>query len=165
MLLKTVHGSRLYGLSTEQSDYDYWEVYANRLPSPTKLIKQTITGELDVVRCNLSTFMMNAGKGSPQALETMFSDKCEIDEISTLRRNYRLDTGRFYHTYNSLIYRNLYSDKKNAARHCARLALNLRQGLAYGRFEPTLSEKKIERIINSSDDELFDWAKQILGEL
>lgn len=165
LLLRTISGSRLYGLSHAKSDYDYWEVYSNKLPSPAKYIKQTISGDLDLTQSNLSTFMRNANKCTPQALECMFSEQAEIDEITELRRNYRLDTAKFYHVYLSLIHMNSDTSKKNAARHSLRLALNLKQGMKYARFCPTLTDKQIERIVNSSEQELFEWRDKVINNL
>lgn len=165
LLLKTVHGSHLYGMDHAGSDHDFWEVYSNKIPSPSKYSKQTIRDNVDLVQTNLSTFMNQANKGVPQALECMFSDKAEVDEITDLRRHYRVDTGKFFVCYQKTIKAARKDGGTKKLRHAVRLSMNLQQGLIYGRFQPTLNSRTVERLFNSTDEELERWADQILENL
>lgn len=165
LLLKTVHGSRLYGLAHEHSDYDYWEVYANKIPSPAKQIKQTIKGENDVTVMNLSTFMLYAYRSSHQVLDCMFSQKCDVDLIADLRHNFRLNTATFVPLYERTIKSFWMREDLKSKRHAVRLTMQLKQGLTWGRYEPTLNESVAARLLESNVSELEAWKQRILESI
>ncbi len=165
LLLRTVHGSRLYGTHHENSDYDYLEVYANKVPSPAKYIKQSIKGTSDVIRMNLSTFSLYACRSSHQILEAMYSEKCEVDLITDYRKSFLINTGTFVPLYMRTIkkFEETQDLKKN--RQAVRLALNMREGLYYGKFDPTLDPDIVKRLLSASVEELIVWKNEILDNL
>lgn len=75
-LFKTVHGSRLYGLSHANSDEDYYTVVTKR-PSDTRFGRQTraryakqkINGNEDSMVVDFGTWVEQCRSGVPQALE------------------------------------------------------------------------------------------------
>lgn len=69
IIFETVHGSRLYGLDHEQSDYDLYRVYEG---GGTRL-KQRMSDGVDVVSGDLNAFVSRALSGSHQSLEALFS--------------------------------------------------------------------------------------------
>lgn len=68
MIFSTPHGSRLYGLHHDQSDYDTFEVYADDRP-----MRQRVSGASDVTTVGLATFLHYAHSGSHQAVEALYS--------------------------------------------------------------------------------------------
>lgn len=156
-------------MAHEGSDHDYLEVYANKVPSPAKWIKQSIKGTTDVLRMNLSTFSLYASRSSHQILEAMYSTKCEVDLIEEYRQSYRINTGTFVPLYLRTI-RNIEEESEETGsikgyRQCTRLALNLREGLEHGRFNPTLDVTTANTILSASVDDLIFWKNSILENL
>ena len=173
LLLRTIHGSRLYGLNHAGSDYDYWEVHSNKpTDNPAKQIKQTIKDGLDVVQMNLSTFMLYANRSSHQVLDCMFSQYAEVDMLSALRENYVLNTGSFVPLYRRTIPKfsmrevDQGLDAKfvlKSKRHAVRMCYQLQDGLAYGRFNPTLSEERRSFLLQADAEELDRCVLEALG--
>ena len=132
-------GSHLYGTAHEGSDFDWYEVY-DRLPQGSRSSQQTISGDQDVVRINLSTFMAQADKGVPQTLEVMFApaDWPEVDKFKHMRLRWRPDTARAANTYERTIknFEKLKITEKRLT-HAKRLAYNRDELIRTGRFDPT----------------------------
>lgn len=103
VMLETVHGSHLYGLSRPDSDLDTYRVVSKQhdmVPGrqPRLKTKQTLRGEDDVLEINLTEFLLKCDEGVPQALEAMFSPVA-VSAMEDFRRAYRLNTARFAVTY------------------------------------------------------------------
>lgn len=174
LLFRTIHGSRLYGLNHAGSDYDYWEVHTNtKYDNKRKEISQTIVNGLDVVKMNLSTFMLYADRSSHQVLDCMFSQQAETDLIGDLRANYRLNTGTFVPLYRRTIPH--FGDREvggklteefvhKSKRHAARMCFQLQDGLEYGRFNPTLSEKRRQFLLTADNFALDQHVRSVLQE-
>lgn len=151
IVLRTIHGSRLYGNASASSDYDYYEVRTD-----IKRYRQKITGSDDVHRVPLSVFMHHCQMGVPQALEAMFSEKAEIDLFPALRSSYRVGEENVHHkflrTIKAFALINRYEGGKTAKklmkrRHSAlRLIEYLESMSEYGRFNPTLSETQLLKL-------------------
>lgn len=162
LLFRTIHGSRLYGLSHADSDYDYWEIYSNKIPSPSKYIQQKIAGESDTVKMNLSTFMNYAERSSHQVLDCMFSTKAEVDLIKDLRERFFLNTGTFVPLYQRTIKAFGLRDETDgepkyvlkSKRHAVRMLYQLQDGLEYGRFDPTLTEERAQFLLGADLEDL-----------
>lgn len=147
-LFKTVHGSRLYGLSHANSDEDFYTVVTKRLTDTrfgrqtrARYAKQKINGQEDSMVVDFGTWVEMCKSGVPQALEAMFSNMpVGDDRIADFRRGFRAGPAcweRYYRTIKSFALAEDDSIKKR--RHALRLALNLRDMSRYGRFNPTLS--------------------------
>lgn len=104
ILAKVVVGSRLHGLNTETSDWDYRGIHIHPTKwvlSPFRTLKNTtwIEGDEDNTSYELADFCKQAVHGNATILEVFFSDKI----VSTspihaeLRENWRkfIDTKRF----------------------------------------------------------------------
>lgn len=140
MLFKTLHGSHLYGLAHEQSDHDYYVVLPTQRGRKARYATQTIVDGVDTTTVDFGTWVNMCQSGVPQALEAMFSSMATHDEISEFRNSFRVGDGirdKYYRTIDNFLAESDF--KKN--RHAIRLALNLRDGLRYGRFNPTLSPR------------------------
>lgn len=140
LLFKTPHGSHLYGLAHDKSDHDFYQVVETVRKKKARYAKQSIVDGIDVTTVDFGTWVNMCQSGVPQALEAMFSPVAAVDEIKEFRNAYRVGHGirdKYYRTIDNFLATPDF--KKN--RHALRLALNLRDGLRYGRFNPMLSPR------------------------
>lgn len=143
MLFKTVHGSHLYGLAHAGSDNDYYVVLETQRKKKARYAKQSIVDGVDTTTVDFGTWVNQCQAGVPQALEAMFSHypMYESEGIKEYRNSFRAGSNmrdRYYRTIDNFLAEPDF--KKN--RHGLRLALNLRDGLRYGRFNPTLTRRQ-----------------------
>lgn len=143
LLLRTLHGSRLYGLSHSDSDYDWFEIYGWEKGRG----RQRIAGTDDRTKTSYDRFMRYCEKGVPQYLEAMFSNVAEIDNMPFDRRKYYhpgmtsvRDT--YLRTIKSFWMSGVEENSFKKRRHSMRLVLNLRSLEEYGRFNPTLTPEE-----------------------
>lgn len=136
LLLKTVRGSRLYGLHTDNSDYDYFEVYSGK-----SRMRQSIVGKQDVVRCSLDQFINGVASGTPEYLEALYSPYKTVDRLDhlSLHPSYWTTVNTYLRTIKSF-WRDDPTAPRNfkLRRHSARLALNLQEFMEKGYFNPVL---------------------------
>lgn len=104
VLTKVLVGSRLHGLHTETSDYDYRGIHIHPLKdvlSPFRTIKNTtwIEGDEDNTSYELADFCKQAVHGNATILEVFFSDQIIESSPTTdkMRDNWEkfIDTRRF----------------------------------------------------------------------
>lgn len=143
LLFRTIHGSRLYGLNHENSDYDWFEVYGWEKGRS----KQKITGDTDTVRTSIDSFLWNASRGVPQFVEAMFAQSPEVNKIEHLRSAWRPGMAECRDTYKRTIkglwIKGVEEDKVKFRQHALRLYLNLHDLETDGRFNPTLTKTDI----------------------
>lgn len=142
LLLRTVHGSTLYGLNHTNSDEDYYEVYSGKGRA-----RQTID-EIDLLSISYDSFMHQCYKGVPQALEALFSPCKEIDKLSHIKDSINIQNNTVYKTYVRTIRNFWRHDIFKIRRHAVRLSLNLADIIETGRFSPYLSD---------ADKSLVNW--------
>lgn len=103
-LAKVIVGSRLHGLATPESDWDYRGIHISPLIdvlSPFRKLKNTswIEGDEDNTSYELADFCKQAVRGNATILEVFFSDKIieTSPEHQEMRRNWHkfMDTRRF----------------------------------------------------------------------
>jgi hypothetical protein len=165
ILFKTIHGSHLYGLAHENSDTDYYTVVSKVKTARAKYNKHSIIDGIDSTVIDFGTWVEQCKSGVPQALEAMFSEKAEIDEIESFRHGFRVGTqvwDRYLRTIKSFALHedNLFKKK----RHALRLACNFQHIRRYGRFNPTLSNSvinDINTIAKYSPESVYTVAKYI----
>lgn len=165
-VLCTIHGSRLYGLAHEGSDYDQYRVV---LSSDKRFARQGVNGSLDSTILSLDRFTEQVAAGVPQALEALFSTQKLVDAryqeffaglrpgINEARMRYRRTIlnfafGRGGRT-GSAAER---IDARKLRRHALRLALNFQELQWNGRFDPTLSPQWIAWVKHVADAEEFE---------
>jgi len=104
ILTKVLVGSRLHGLNTPESDYDYRGIHIHELKevlSPFKTLKNTtwIEGDEDNTSYELRDFCKQATKGNATILEVFFSNRViETTPVAEeLRKNWLkfMDTDQF----------------------------------------------------------------------
>lgn len=151
ILFKTPHGSRLYGLHHENSDYDFYTVVDKVKTVKAKYAKQTIVDGVDSMVVDFGTWLGQCQAGVPQALEAMFSEQPLEDKIAAFRQGYVAGTRtweRYLRTIKSFALDEDNEFKKK--RHALRLACNFQDMRRWGRFNPTLIEDDIEAINDSA---------------
>ncbi len=152
ILLRTPVGSRLYGLDSPDSDFDYYTVvklpegeFTNKAKYQRYLDK--VVPGVDETISDLSTFMELAKAGHPQALEAMFSQMTLVDRIEGMRAAFVAGSFKPYLGIMENI-RDKFPDSYKHKRHVLRLANNVKSIRARGRFNPTLTVLERE-LINS----------------
>lgn len=149
ILLRTVHGSHLYGLAHAASDKDIYEVFVTTRTARKRNIKQTISEGIDKTSVDMSTFMYMVDECVPQALEALWTPVADIDEINAFRTQYRVNRAKMKEVYVRTALKFAEHDDVKHKRHALRLLLNLGTALEYGKFNPQLSDMD-KLIINSS---------------
>lgn len=103
ILAKVVVGSRLHGLASESSDWDYRGIHIHSLKevlSPFKKLANTswIEGDVDDTSYELADFCKTATRGNPTILEVFFSD--QIAETSPTHQMMKNNWQKFVDTDN-----------------------------------------------------------------
>lgn len=147
LLLRTLAGSKLHGLSSSTSDTDLFEVYSESsdFTSTGKIEVQTFKDNVDLTQMTLGPFMEHALMGSHQSLDAMFSQVAEVDRISALRAGFVADSSvlqRLIGTIHELVHQR----EPKKFRHALRIAYNAQELFETGRYNPTLSEEQVEKI-------------------
>lgn len=154
IILRTIHGSRLYGTNTAGSDYDWYEVVEDG-----QRASQEVSGDDDTIRVGLSRFMHLCGAGSHQALEAMFSPVAEVDEMPHLRQAYRAGEAtvhdKYLRTIKSFSLMGRYADRPaklmKRRRNAVRMTLCLDDLSTHGRFNPVLTDSQLDFIDSIMD--------------
>ena len=146
VLLRTVHGSRLYGLAHADSDDDNYFV----VDQGTRRAKQTIVGKDDITVLTLAEFAHQIHKGVPQALEALFSPAGDALDLDAYRHHFYVDTAACLNTYRRTIKSFSLAGDFKRRRHALRLAYNLRDLAADGRFNPRLTERTAQALTASA---------------
>lgn len=149
VLMKTIHGSKLYGLDHADSDDDYYVVTPTIRTKKALNAKHKIDGDLDVVTVDFASFVTMAENGVPQALETMFSKKTKSPFFEDYRTSWFASDPRVVDRYIRTI-KSFSLDESNKQekyqRHALRLSLNLEELVFTGRFDPTLSKSNVRTV-------------------
>jgi hypothetical protein len=169
ILLRTIHGSHLYGLAHADSDRDIYEVFATTRTARKRNIKQTIVNGIDKTSVDMSTFMHMVDECVPQALEALWSPVAEIDNINSFRTQYRVNRAKMKEVYIRTALKFVEVGSFKHKRHALRLILNLGTALEYGKFNPQLSATDLiilnaagstetfERVFNSTLEFVQQW--------
>jgi predicted nucleotidyltransferase len=156
-VLRTLHGSHLYGLSRPDSDYDYYEIYdfLNQRYRPKKQAKQRIDDDLDEVRVSLDKFTDICFKGVPQAVEVLFSppeawvvENGWLDISAKIKLELRKHMPAVLETYRRTALSFFYSrkDQIKKRRHAFRLLLNANELKVSGEMHSRLIGEQFEFI-------------------
>ena len=149
VLLRTIHGSHLYGLNHALSDEDFYEVLSDdeMLKLYGREAVQVIKEGTDITTVGFSEFVRQCNKGVPQALEALYSPVKQINNLQYFVDSYRYG-GEAVSTYIRTV-RSFTLDKRESKQpklrvHAVRLVLNLNMLLENGRFNPTMALDEIE---------------------
>jgi hypothetical protein len=153
LLLKVQAGSRLYGYATDSSDDDYLEVHTQPFMIDTReaprQVKQTIVDGIDTIQMTLSAFAERAASGSHQALDAMFAAEPLVDEIQGFRENFHVGY-EVVPTYVRIITKFAVQEGYRKQRHALRAMFNLEDMLKTGRYNPELSQDRIDFILEKA---------------
>lgn len=175
IILDTVHGSHLYGLSRPGSDRDTYRVVTGENKA---YARQRMRGEDDALVIHLSRFQRSVRQGVPQALEALFSPLAILDPrwapfLSGLRpgiteprmtyrrtiRNFGLGNGG---RTGAAAER---TDPVKMRRHALRLCLNLDDLVRSGRFSPRLCPDEIQFVESNSQSGQEDFEAILTSSL
>lgn len=151
LLFKTIAGSRLHGLDSNLSDFDYVEVHTE-LPQSKhgyKTLEQTVENGADVTKVTLSRFLELASAGSHQMLDAIYSPIPEVDHISALRAGF-VGGSNIINRLRGTIVELLGKGEPKKLRHAARITVNLEEFLDKGYYNPVLSDESKNFINNVS---------------
>lgn len=156
ILLKTLHGSHLYGMNAAASDVDYYIVYEFpwKLYRPKKQIDQKIEEEVDATSASLDRFTDICLKGVPQSLETLFShsskwlsyDDSWYHKSEKIKTEVLSNIPGILETYRRTAWNFFEKDDFKKNRHALRLCLNAKDLKKKGSFDPTLQPDVREEI-------------------
>lgn len=162
-LLKTIHGSTLYGLNHSASDEDYYVVVPSRSIG-RKVRRQSIVDDIDTVVVDFKTFTRMAEEGAPQALEAMFSRETVSEYFEPYRTKYYASSSDVVHRYLRTMKAFVLKDEDSVfkkRRHALRLAYNLEELLYTGRFNPKLPKKVAQQITGYAELPLPEYVKEL----
>lgn len=156
ILLKTQHGSHLYGLSTPQSDLDFYVVYEFPWKNyrPRKQVDQKIKDDLDITTASLERFTDLCFKGIPQSLETLFSDSSKwleydsswYDKSSSIKEQMKDFVPAVLETYKRTAWNFFEKDDFKKNRHALRLCFNAAELREKNYFNPALKPNEREEL-------------------
>ncbi len=146
VLLKTAHGSTLYGMAHANSDHDTYIVTGGL----GKFARQTIMKREDATVVSYEKFVAMLMSGVPQALEALFSPLAEVNQLTHLRDALTVNRYEIVHTYMRTVKSFALSTQGDAygimkrRRHALRLASNLNSFVTTGAFTPVLTPELAE---------------------
>ena len=136
-ILKTVHGSYLYGLNHSDSDRDFFRV----VPGDARTVHK-VAGKIDITQMSLERFLTNVYKGSHQSCEALFSPLAEVDpQYRPLFAAIRITGSDVFARYRRTIRAFSFGTDKQR-RHAVRLGFNLSDLERYSRFNPVLTDNQ-----------------------
>jgi len=160
-LFRTVHGSRLYGLNTPDSDYDQFIVTMEDNGKSSHRVDSS--GRFDTVRVGWRTWLEHAESGSHQSVEALFSTRKTWSDgggwLQPMVENMYITGPDVIHKYKRTITKFCYGPFKKR-RHAVRLSLNMRDLRWRGRFDPQLTTAQIYYVNHMAQyegGELADW--------
>ena len=143
-IFTTPHGSRLYGMSNDDSDYDTFTVVTG---GRNQKAKHRVKGNQDSVEVTLPKFLSLVTSGSHQSVEALFSPYKEWNpEYESLRpflESYRIAGPEVFAKYERTIKNFCYGDFKRR-RHAVRLMWGLSQLRNRGFLVPVLRPHEVE---------------------
>ena len=161
VLLRTVHGSRLYGLNHADSDYDYYTVLAEGGRSTS----QVLSGDDDSLTVPFNVFSRHISEGVPQALEALFSRLADPSPLDAYRANFYPDTAKAATIYRRAIKSTALFGTAKRRRQALRHAFNLAEMFDTGRFNPTLTPEQVAFVweVSENGDERYWNALEALS--
>lgn len=159
-ILRTIHGSHLYGLNRIGSDLDVFRVVAHRNKALVRC-----DGPFDYREFSLHKFLEYIYNGSHQSLEALFSPYAVIHpHYEPMFRSMRATGPTVFSAYRRTIKAFAHGDEKKR-RHAVRLGFNLADLREYGRFNPKLTDGQIAMVkslaLQLEGEELFDFATSL----
>lgn len=157
VILETVHGSHLYGLSHSESDHDVFRVTRGGTRT-----RHVVNGDADLTEMPLNIFLDRVFGGSHQSCEALFSPVATVaPEFKAYFDNYRVTGADVFNKYRRTIKKFSYGTYKQR-RHAVRLGYNLAELQRSGRFNPVLNEEQIYTVrraaLTLEPEDLYDFS-------
>jgi hypothetical protein len=144
-ILRTEHGSHLYGLAHSGSDHDEYVIYLESMKARQRVNKDEGT---DTVRMGLPQFIERIEAGSHQSVEALFSPVKKVHpEWAAFFAGYRVTSPHAFAAYERTIKKFAHWGDVKRQRHAIRLALNLRDLRREGRFNSRLSPREVDMVL------------------
>lgn len=156
-ILRTVHGSHLYGNNHSESDHDFFEVHLHGKAN------QKVTGDLDITKMPLDKFLSSVDKGVPQALEALYSPVAVLQSpYAPLLQSLRPSRYKALETYRRTIYNFYLAGDIKRRFHALRLCHNLHELWEFGKFNPRLSTETIFELkeLSQSDEHTKEYLQK-----
>lgn len=164
LIFSTIHGSRLYGLEREGSDYDYYSVCTNDHEVRPQRIRSFSDRTEDIVEVTLDKFLKDIENGGHQAIEALMSLQSwgvgingkvqvgpEIERYFDMLFGMRITSPKVFLAYERTIRALAFGDTKRR-RQAIRLRWNLSGLRGSGRFDPTLTPGRADTVRRLADD-------------
>ena len=181
-VLRTIHGSHLYGTNTPNSDVDYYRVFTSPGYNRRKICRQAVSPDgVDLTVLSLDRFMYFCSVGVPQALEALYSHKADINpKYSSLLKGIKPGYYQTLDRYERTIFNFAFNtggrserqadkmspqQKEKLKRHSLRLAYNYRQFSEMGTFNPTLPQSAANyfRIVSAFKKSRYAFEELLLS--
>ena len=145
-IFSTIHGSGLYGLAHEGSDYDVFMVTdsTRKKVSHRMELDHEFDTVVDTTEVGIDAFLRNAWSGSHQSVEALFSRRkvWVNQDYRAMIEGARVGGAEVFAKYERTIKKFCYGDFKRR-RHAVRLRFNLEGLRNEGRFNPEMTGTEI----------------------
>ena len=147
-ILRTIHGSHLYGTNHAGSDVDWYEIWL------TGKNNQAVVNGVDTTKVNLETFVRLIDKGVPQAIEALFSPYSVYNVewrpfLSALQPN----VANARHTYRRTIKSQFLAGTPKKIKHAIRLSWNIMELETSGWYNPRLDQEHLDMLASITTDQ------------
>lgn len=159
VLLKTVHGSHLYGMAHAGSDLDTYMV----VDGSRRRARQTINGAEDLLVIPLPAFSRQVHDGVPQALEALFSPVAECDGLEGFRAQFRPGMAAVLKTFARTSRGMALNGTSKSRRHGVRLAHQAREFYQARRFNPRLTPSLVAEFTEVANSDPASYVKYLLA--
>lgn len=160
VILKTIHGSHLYGLNHTHSDNDMYVV----VDGPKDYVKHEIRGTNDVFALSLTRFLKYCEQAVPQSLEALFSPYASLrEDYAPLLTSFRVGTQPAQERYRRTIRNFSTSTDFKRKRHAYRLSINLCQSVRTGTIRPNLTDEEIRFATSAAHEHSNDLLEDVLA--
>lgn len=164
LIFTTIHGSRLYGLEHEGSDYDHYSVYTNDHEVRPQRIRSFSDRTEDIVEVTLDKFLKDIENGGHQAIEALMALQTwarglngkvqvgpAIEKYLDMLFGMRITSPKVFLAYERTIRALAFGDTKRR-RQAVRLRWNLTSLRARGQFDPTLTPSSAATLKRLADE-------------
>lgn len=166
-IFRSLRGSRLYGLHCEDSDYDWFEVYADSRRTRQRQYINDDGIEVDVIRMGLGNFLRLVDETKmPNAIEVLANPNADIAHnwqpfFHNLRTPPVRSALRFIHVARGIMIQHANNLSSKHKLHVARLISQANDLIYHGVFNPRLTPERSLIVRNMSQLNNLDFFASI----